>query len=317
MINLNRFDLVSLRLFAAVVETGSLTAGATRFGISLAAASRRVLELEEGVGTRLLDRGKKGVTPTEAGQTLYRHSLRLAADLEGLALAMGDYGRGVASHVRLWVNTSAVNGLVPEALRTYLAEHPNTKIDLEEALSDAVVRAVLTGSADLGIFSENIPAAGLETAVCDVDELVLLLPRHHALARRRRVRFAEVIGQDFIGLERSASLVRLVGAAAESLGTSLKVRVQVRSFDAMCRMIAAGIGIGVLPRTAALPHVRSMQLAEVRLDEAWAARRLLLGCRRVGALSRPARALAEVILRGSWPEALPGGHAQQAHQGSA
>ena len=301
MINLNRFDLVSLRLYAAVVETGSLTAGAARFGISLAAASRRVLELEEGVGTRLLDRSKKGVAPTDAGHTLYRHSLRLAADLEGLALAMDDYGRGVASQVRLWVNTSAVNGLVPEALRSYLAEHPDTKIDLEEALSDAVVRAVLTGSADLGIFSDNIPAAGLETTVCNVDELVLLLPRHHALARRKRVRFAEVIGHDFIGLERSASLVRLVGSAAENLGASLKVRVQVRSFDAMCRMIAAGIGIGVLPRTAALPHVHSMQLAEVRLDETWATRRLLLGCRRVASLSRPARALAEVLLGGPWP----------------
>lgn len=296
MVNLNRYDLVSLRLFVAVVETGSLTAGAGRFGISLAAASRRVMDLEQDLGARLLERGKKGVTPTEAGQTLYRHSLRLVADLEGLALAMGDYGRGVASHVRLWVNTSAVNGLVPAALRTYLAAHPLTKIDLEEALSDAVVRAVLDGSADLGIFAENTPSAGLETTVCDVDELVLLLPRDHALARRRRVRFAEAIEYDFIGLERSASLLRLLGSAAEALRVSLKVRVQVRSFDAMCRMVSLGIGIGVLPRAAAQPHVSSMQLVQVRLDEDWARRRLLLGCRRFSALSRPARALADIVL---------------------
>jgi DNA-binding transcriptional LysR family regulator len=298
MINLNRFDLVSLRVLVAVIETGSLTAGAERFGISLAAASRRVVDLEQDVGTRLLERSKKGVTPTEAGQTLYRHSLRLVADLEGLALAMGDYGRGVASHVRLWVNTSAVNGLVPEALRSYLSANPLTKIDLEEALSDAVVRAVLNGSADLGIFSDNTPSAGLETTVCDVDELVLLLPRDHALARRPRVTFAEAIEHDFIGLERSASLLRLLGSAAESLGASVKVRVQVRSFDAMCRMVALGIGIGVLPRAAAMPHVRSMQLAQVPLDEPWAERRLLLGCRSFAALSRPARALAEALLGG-------------------
>ena len=296
MINLSRFDLVTLRIFVAVVEAGSLTGGAGRYGISLAAASKRVVELERETGTALLDRGKKGVLPTPAGQTLYRHALRLVADLENLAVAMGDYGRGVRAHVRLWANTSAVNGFLVEPLAKYLTLHPTTKVDLEEALSDAVVRAVASGAADLGIFADNIPAAGLVTAPCDTDELVLLLPRRHPLAGRRRVRFAEAIDYDFIGLERSSSLLRLLGGEAAALGRSLKVRVQVRSFDAMCRMIARGIGIGVLPDTAAEPHVASMKLARVRLQEPWATRRMLLGHRGLETLAPPARELAEAIL---------------------
>ena len=296
MINLSRFDLVTLRIFVAVVEAGSLTGGAGRYGISLAAASKRVVELERETGTALLDRGKKGVLPTPAGQTLYRHALRLVADLETLAVAMGDYGRGVRAHVRLWANTSAVNGFLVEPLADYLSAHPTTKVDLEEALSDAVVRAVASGAADLGIFADNIPAAGLVTAPCDIDELVLLLPRRHPLAGRRRVRFAEAIEYDFIGLERSSSLLRLLGGEAAALGRSLKVRVQVRSFDAMCRMIARGIGIGVLPDTAAQPHVASMKLARVRLQEPWATRRMLLGHRGLETLAPPARKLAEAIL---------------------
>ena len=297
MINLSHFDLVSLRIFVAVVDAGSLTAGAANFGISLAAASKRVMELERDTGAALLTRGKKGVTPTAAGQTLYRHALRLVGDLEGLAVAMGDYGRGVEAHVRLWANTSAVNGFLPNVLKRYLVAHPATKLDLEEALSEAVVRAVSAGTADLGIFADNIPAAGLETVVCDLDELVLLLPPRHALAARRRVRFAEAIEFDFIGLERSSSLLRLLGKAADELGKPLKVRVQVRSFDAMCRMIALGIGIGILPHTAAAPHVASMKLAQVRLAEPWAKRRMLLGYRSRDAMSAPARALAETILK--------------------
>ena len=296
MINLSRFDLVTLRLFVAVVDAGSLTGGAGRHGISLAAASKRVVALERETGTTLLDRGKKGVLPTPAGQTLYRHALRLVADLETLAVAMGDYGRGVRAHVRLWANTSAVNGFLVEPLADYLAAHPTTKVDLEEALSDAVVRAVASGAADLGIFADNIPAAGLVTAPCDTDELVLLLPRGHPLAGRRRVRFAEAIEYDFIGLERSSSLLRLLGGEAAALDRSLKVRVQVRSFDAMCRMIARGIGIGVLPDTAAQPHVASMKLARVRLQEPWATRRMLLGHRGLETLAPPARKLAEAIL---------------------
>jgi DNA-binding transcriptional LysR family regulator len=296
MINLSRFDLVSLRIFVAVVEAGSLTGGARRFGISLAAASRRVVELEGETGTALLDRSKKGVVPTPAGQTLYRHSLRVVGDLENLAVAMGDYGRGVRAHVRLWANTSAVNGFLVEPLARYLAEHPTTKVDLEEALSDAVVRAVAGGAADLGIFADNIPAAGLVTATCDTDELVLLLPSGHPLAGRRRVRFAEALDHDFIGLERTSSLLRLLGASAAALGRPLRVRMQVRSFDAMCRMIASGIGIGVLPEAAARPHVRSMRLTQVRLNEPWATRRMLLGHRGIETLSAPARELADAIL---------------------
>ena len=296
MTNLSRFDLVSLRIFVAVVEAGSLTGGAGRYGISLAAVSKRVVELERETGAPLLDRSKKGVVPTPAGQTLYRHALRLVADLENLAVAMGDYGRGVRAHVRLWANTSAVNGFLVEPLADYLAAHPTTKVDLEEALSDAVVRAVASGAADLGIFADNIPAAGLITAPCDTDELVLLLPPRHPLAGRRRVRFSEAVEYDFIGLERSSSLLRLLGGEAAALGRSLKVRVQVRSFDAMCRMIARGIGIGVLPDTAARPHVASMRLARVRLQEPWATRRMLLGYRGLENLAAPARALAEAIL---------------------
>ena len=303
VINPRRFDPVSLRVYAAVFESGSLTAGAAAFGISLAATSKRVGDLEHDAGTLLFERSKSGVRPTAAGETLYRHALRLLGDLEGLAVAMGDYREGVEAHVRLWANTSAVNGFLPAALQTWLGAHPATKLDLEEALSDAVIRAVSSGAADLGIFSDNIPAAGLVTTVCNIDELVLLLPRGHPLTAKKRVRFAAALEYDFIGLERGASLLRLLGTAAHTLGRPLKVRVQVRSFDAMCRMIALGIGIGVLPLSAATPHLASMPLARVGLDESWARRRLLLGCRSFDALSRPARGLAEAILGHALPAA--------------
>jgi DNA-binding transcriptional LysR family regulator len=300
MINPGRFDLVSLRVFVAVVEAGSLTAGAERFGISLAAASKRMVELERGTRVQLLERSKKGITTTAAGQTFFQHALKLVADLEQLAMAMGDYGEGVLAHVRLWANTSAVNGCLPPVLAAFLAKHPTVKIDLQEALSDAIVRAVSSGAADLGVFDGTAPAPGLQTVVCDSDELVLLVPPRHALARRRSVHFSVALGYDFIGLERNSALVRLTSAAADAEGRSLKMRVQVRSFDAMCRLIAADVGIGVLPRAAAIPHVSSMRLAVVALRDSWAAERsLLLGYRSLEALSPAARALALLIQHGN------------------
>ncbi len=295
MITLNRFDLVSLRLYVAVVDAGSLTAGATRFGTSLAAASKRIVQLEADVGVSLLRRSKRGVSPTPAGQTLYRYSLKVIGDLEQMAVALGDYGQGVESHVRLWGNTSAVNGRLPEVIAAYLAAHRRTRIDLEEALSEAIVRAVETGLADLGVFADNVPHGGLQTVPCDVDDLVLLTPPGHPLARRRSVRFAQALDHDFVGLERSASLMRLASDEAARLGKALRIRVQVRSFDAMCRMVAQGIGVGVLPRAAAAPHVTSMKLSPVRIDEPWARRRLLLGWRDRARLSDAAWALAKML----------------------
>ena len=133
--NLARFDLVSLRLLVAVVDAGSLTAGAERFSISLPAASKRIAELEASLGTALLERRPGGVTPTAAGHTLYRHAIRLVAELEQMATAMGDYARGAQGHVRLWANTSAVNGFLPRVLARVLAANPGTRVDLQESLS--------------------------------------------------------------------------------------------------------------------------------------------------------------------------------------
>lgn len=296
-INLARFDLVSLRLFVAVVEAGSLTAGAERMGISLAAASKRIAELEGHVGTPLLARSKRGTQPTAAGDTLERHAIELVARLEQLAIAMGDFQRGTRDHLRLWANTSAFSGFLPGLLAAYAAAHPETKIDLEDALSADAARAVANGTAELAVVGENTPLVGLQALVCDADELVLALPAGHPLAGAATVRLDQALAHDFVALGRATSLMRQISAAAEAAGVSLKIRVQVRSFDAMCRMVAVGLGVAILPRAGASPHVVSMGLRLARIEGMPTQRRLLLVMRDRAALSRPARGLVEMVER--------------------
>ena len=295
--SLSRFDLVSLRLFVAVVDAGSLTAGADRFGISLAAASKRIGELEQQLGTPLLARSKRGVEATTAGQTLHRHALALVFGLEQMAIAIDEYRGGARGHVRLAANTSAINGFLPALLAAFRAAHPSVGIDLEELLSSEVVDAVTRGSADLGVYPENTPAEELTSVVCDSDELVLAAAQDHPLACSSRLRFEQALGYDFIVLSRHTAVRRQISAAAESHGRVLRVPIQVHSFDAMCRMVAVGLGVGVLPRAAAAPHAASMRLALVALDEPWVRRRLLLGVRERERLGAPARALLALIER--------------------
>lgn len=296
-INLNRFDLVTLRLYVAAVDAGSLSAGAQRFGISAAAASKRIAELEAHLTTQLLVRGKKGVVPTAAGQAFLQHVVPVVADVERLALAMDDYRRGAGGSLRIWANPSAFAGFLPGLLASFLADHPAVTVDLEETLSQEAVRAVTESVTELAIIGENTPLDGLHSFVCDIDELVLLLPAGHALTHAERVDFAQAASLDLIGLSRSTSLMRQTAALAESIGMSLKVRVQVRNFDAVCRMVAAGIGAAIVPRAAGAPHLTSLGLRMVRLVGMPVTRRLLLAMRDPNTLSLPAKAFVALARR--------------------
>ena len=288
-INLKRFDLVSLRLLVAAVDTGSLSGGAQRLGISTAAASKRVADLEGRIGVQLLLRGKKGVAPTAAGQSVLQHALQVVADVERLALTLDEYRRGSGGSLRIWANPSAFAGFLPGLLARFLAERPSVSVDLEETLSQDAVHAVASGKTELAIVGENTPLQGLYAFVCDVDELVLLLPLGHPLARTEAIELAQACALDLVALSRLTSLNRQIAALAESVGQSLKIRVQVRNFDAVCRMVSAGIGAAIVPRAAGMPHLKSLGLAMVRFSGAPVQRRLLLAMRDAQNVSPPAR----------------------------
>jgi DNA-binding transcriptional LysR family regulator len=299
--NLQRFDLLTLRLFVAAVDTGSLTAGAERVDLSLAAASKRMAELESHLGAPLLERGPRGVAPTEAGLALLPHAVDLVARLEQMALVMGDVRSGTAGRLRLWANTSAFGGFLPGLLADYARRYPRVVLDLEDVISEDAVRGVARGAAELAVIGDNTPAEGLQTLVADVDELVLLLPPGHALvpAAGARVELAAVLEHDLVAFARPTSLTRQLATAAEALRQPLRIRAQVRSFDAMGRMVAAGLGLAVLPREGARPYAHALGLVIAPLQGLRTERRLLLAMRDRAALSAPAEALVRMVEAGA------------------
>lgn len=295
LINLSRFDLTSLRVFLATIEGGSLTAGAERFGISVAAASKRVAELEAHIGSPLLTRCKRGIEPTLAGMTLRRHAIEVIAELEQLAVAMRDFQRGAGGHLSLWANTSAFTGFLPDLIAAYSIANPSVKLDLEDALSSEVVRAVARGNAELGVISGNTPTEGLESLCCDTDELVLLMPADHPLAVKDEVKIEEALSHDIVGLNRATALMRQIAAAADLAGRVLTVRIQVQGFDVVCRMIAVGLGIGILPHNSAAPLAKTLGLKIARLAGMPVKREQFLVMRDRETLSLPAKAFLELV----------------------
>ena len=286
-----RFDLTDLRLFCDVVDAGSITAGADKSGLALAAASTRIRKMEAALGAALLSRSRQGVTPTPAGRMLLKHARAILTQQARMREDLSAYAGGLSGEVKVLANTNALTEFLPEALSSFLADHPHVSVDLEERLSDEIVGLIAEGVGDIGIVAGTVEVGALQTHPFRSDRFVVVTARDHPLAGRRSVTFAEVLGYDLVGLERSSSLQRFLTAKAAREGRPLKLRVQLRSFDAVCRLVECGVGGGGVPRTTARRAARTMDLAVVELDDDWAARELKIVVRAEEELGPYAREL--------------------------
>lgn len=275
--NLARFDLVSIRLAVACAQTGSLTAAARDSHLALAAASRRIRELEGALGDALFERHARGLLPTAAGRVFVKHGLTLLQTMEHLGGELADLRQGIARHIRLCASSAAISQFLPSLLAQYGRLHPQVRVDLEEQVSEAVVTTLREGRADVAVFVEGPDTSGLATRLFREDELVLVLPAKHPLAGKKTpIAFADTLDEEWISLTAGAAMLQQQQQAALAASRPLKLRMQVRSFDAVCHMVASGLGIAVLPKGASLPIVKTMQLGWRPLSDAWAQRRLLV-----------------------------------------
>jgi len=290
-----RFDLTDLRLFCDVVDAGSITAGAERSALALAAASTRIRQMEAALGADLLSRSRAGVKPTAAGRTLLKHARALLSGAARMREDLAAFAGGRGGEVKLLANTNALTEFLPEALSSFLAAHPHVSVDLEERLSDEIVGLIAEGVGDVGIVAGTVDVGALKTYPFRQDRFVVVTATGHALTGRPRIAFSEVLDFDLVGLERSASLQRFLTAKAVREGRPLKLRVQLRSFDAICRLVEAGVGVGIVPQTTAARAARSMALHVIELADDWALRELTLVVRAGETLRPYAQELVESL----------------------
>jgi DNA-binding transcriptional LysR family regulator len=288
---LRRLDLTTLQLFLAVFEEGTLTRAAEREAIAVSAASKRLLELEQAVGAVLFERRARGMELTPAGETLLHHARRVLRDVENIGIELAEHASGVRGYVRMMANLSAIVEFLPEDLRAFIAQHEQIKIDLEERPSGGIVEGVADSLVDLGICSGDADTRGLETTHYRHDRLVLVTPGDHPLVGRDSVSFADTLDFDHIGLHSASSINMRTHLAARQAGRALRLRIHVPGFDAVCRMVQAGMGVGVLPWHVFEAMGRQLGLAAVALNEEWAARSLIIVVRDSSALSPVSRLL--------------------------
>ena len=285
-----RFDLTDLRLFLAVVDAGSITHGAAEVGLSLPAASERLRDMEVTGEVSLLNRGRRGITPTEAGEMLTHHARTILHQMAQMRGDIGQYAKGLRASVRIFANTAAVTEFLPERLGSWMAENLQVDVDLKERESGEIARNVGAGFAEIGVLSSAVETGKLTMRPFAIDRLVVVAPREQSLAANGPVSFTELLGDQFIGLA-SGALQDHIEGLASGLGAKLKMRVRLRSFQGICRMAGAGAGIGIIPEAAAKRYQRSTKIAIIRLRDEWATRNLSLCVRDESNLTPPAKAL--------------------------
>ncbi len=288
-----RMDLTSLQLFVAVCELGSIGKAAEREFIAPSAVSKRLSDLESTLDTVLLYRHTRGVDLTPAGESLLHHARTVLFSLEKMQGELSEYADGVRGHVRIHASISATVQFLPEDLGAFIRQHAEVKIDLEEHLSTEVIRAVQEGAADLGICNTADGIGELQRRPYRQDQLVMVVPKGHALARHPSIAFEDALAFDHVGLHSNSSIYLVMRQAAAQLGRSIKLRIQVTGLDAMCRMIHNGLGIGVMPLQAFQLMQGVGTLKSIALTDAWATRHIDLVARDFSTLPRTARLLVD------------------------
>jgi DNA-binding transcriptional LysR family regulator len=293
-----RFDLIDMQLFLHVVEAGSITGGAARAHLSLASCSERIHGMEETLGVPLLLRGRRGVAPTPAGEALVRHARLVFQQLQRMRAELGDHAEGLKGRVRLLCNTAAMSEYLPPALTGFLARHAHVDVDLEERPSHEVAKAVREGAADIGILSDAVDLTQLESFPFRTDRLVAVATPElaHLLAPDARpVAFVRLADVDQVGLAGDSALFNYLELQARRLGRTLHARVRLRSLEAVCGMVEAGVGVAIVPEPAARRCAQTMQITVMELNDAWALRQLAICVKSFDALPRHAQQLVDAL----------------------
>ncbi len=291
-------DLTSLRLFVAVCETRNIARAAEQQAIVGSAISKRLAALEDTVGTPLLVRRRHGVEPTPAGDTLLEHARALLARAAQIERDMAGYAAGVRGHVRVLATQSAIAESLADDVAAFLKApgHQHIRIDMEEAVSTQVLRAVREGSASLGICWDAADLRGLHHWPWRGDRLAVVMPPGHALARRKRLALADTLPYEQVSLPPESAVQVMLQRAAALAGQPIRYRVVAATFDAALRVVRSRLAIAILPAELSAPYAEAFELRVTPLTDAWAQRRFAIACRDPEALTPAARLLVEHLV---------------------
>lgn len=294
---MTRVDLITLSLFIAVAEETSLAKAAEREHLATSAISKRLADLELNFNIKLFERKPNGMFLTAAGSALLHHAHLIMRNVAELEAQLQDFSAGMRGTIRVQANATAMARYLPEDLKSFLARYPQVRVELEESTTPETLRAIADNAADIGIYGDVIVPADLTSLVYRADRLALLVPSNHALSAMECVNFAETVQYDYIGAPKGSSIDTALVRASTDLGIALRMSTRTSGFDAISRMVAAGLGIAIVPHSVASSYADLLEVKVLDLNEQWAERRLMICVRSIDTLTPAAAALLTHLSR--------------------
>lgn len=288
-------DLIDLRLFVNIVQAGNITAGARLSHLSLPAASARIRAIEASLGVELLQRSRRGISPTPAGQALAQHARLLLQQVERMNHDLSEYAQGFKGRVRLLCNTAALTEYLPELLADFVHQHPHISVDQHELTSLRITHALRQDAGDIGIISDAVDTQDLQTLAFRDDPLMLVIPLDHPLAQQHGLSFTATLSHAYVGLAAHSALAVYLEEQALHCGYRMQTRIRAEGFDGVLRMVARGAGLGIVPRATIERWQAPSTFKVVELNEPWADRKLLLCARSFAHLPAYAQALLKAL----------------------
>ncbi|AQV97791.1 LysR family transcriptional regulator [Cupriavidus necator] len=291
---IRQVDLFTLRLFLSAVEEQQIGRAAIRENIAASTATKRIQDLEDIAGVKLLERGPKGVVPSPAGAVLVRYARQILDSIENLRSEISAFTEGMRGKVVVASARSIIVPFLARELGDYARDFPLVELVVNELENASIVDAVSRGDADIGVFAtaHELDLGGVDVTPYRRDRLAAVVPLTHPLSARGTVRFEDLLSERLIPVE---SMVGMFRAAAKRLGAEFTPSFHVVSAGVATSLVQAGLGLTVLPECL-FSHELFDQVACVAIDESWAVRTTHIATARGRVLSPPAAALMKQLL---------------------
>ncbi|MEL6667167.1 MAG: LysR family transcriptional regulator [Pseudomonadota bacterium] len=299
------FDFVTLRAFLMVADAENLRTASEQLNLSISAVSRRISDLEKGLGQQLFLRHSRGLEITEAGRLLVSRARDTFRSLRAIEDDMQRLATGTRGKVSICANGSAlVNGLAKH-IQSFLSQTDDIDIDLLELLTPEILSQVQRGIADIGFVSNTmrIPE-GLRTLPYLHDRLVLVVPNSHPLEGRVSASFEDFLDWEMIGVQNASSLTRLVRKVVGAASPRFAYSYMASTNEVARTMVANNLGIAILPEKFVSPYLKLLPISMIPISGDWAARDISIVVRDDAALSGAPETFLNWLQRQSSQEAV-------------
>jgi DNA-binding transcriptional LysR family regulator len=289
-------EFIELQAFVTVAEERSFSRAAVRLLRTQPAVSQAIRRLEDELGERLFDRASKTTGLTEAGRVLLEYAGRLCALREEARQAVADLRALKRGHLVIGANEALISTLLP-VIEEFRQDHAAIRVDVRRVRARDVVGDIKLGDLDFGVVAFRPDDRAIEAVPIATDDVVLVVPPAHRLARVRSVRLKELAWEAFIAHNARSWCRDRVQAIFESAGLQPRVGLVLPTLDAMKRAVERGMGVTLMPRSAVLTEVVGGQLSAVSVDEPGLSRQIWLVHGRESARSAAAVSFLELAQR--------------------